>query len=227
MRENVQKIRDQILEHALLRVPFEGWHWQGICQAAEDCGYDRNMAHSVFPQGLEDVLDHLADLADREMMDQLSLLTPEEMRVRDRIKHGVLHRLQALNAYREAEKYAISYWAVPGRQGRAARILWRTSDRIWTWAGDTSTDYNYYTKRGLLSSVLASTTLAWLKDTDFDIAQPGKTHAFLDRRIDNVLSFGKTFGPVFESVFNKGFTRCFSGISGKMHNAVQERPSGR
>ena len=44
------------------------------------------------------------------------------------------------------------------------RIGWRTADLMWRIAGDTSTDFNHYTKRMTLGGVYASTLLVWLDD---------------------------------------------------------------
>ncbi len=59
---------------------------------------------------------------------------------------------------------------------------------MWRIAGDTSTDFNHYTKRVTLGAVYGSTLLAWLDD---DSEELGETAAFLDRRIDDVMSFEK------------------------------------
>lgn len=54
-------------------------------------------------------------------------------------------------------------------------------------SGDRSVDYNFYTKRTLLLGVYASTELFMLTDKSKDFVETWK---FLDRRIDEVLSFG-------------------------------------
>ena len=59
---------------------------------------------------------------------------------------------------------------------------------MWRLAGDTSTDFNHYTKRMTLGAVYASTLLVWLDDHSLDQRE---TAAFLDRRIDNVMEFEK------------------------------------
>lgn len=41
----------------------------------------------------------------------------------------------------------------------------KISDEIWYRAGDTSVDYNWYTKRGLLSQLYILTELFMLQDT--------------------------------------------------------------
>ena len=59
---------------------------------------------------------------------------------------------------------------------------------MWRIAGDTSTDFNHYTKRMTLGAVYGSTLLAWLDDQSEGWTD---TAAFLDRRIDDVMRFEK------------------------------------
>lgn len=183
-----QDIRDEILLAALPNVAFDGWSWDMVCESAVQAGHTENVARAVFPSQLVDVLDHFADWADRQMLEALKDVDPEELRIRDRVRDAVLTRLTALTPHKEAVRQSLQCWAWPTRNPRAAKVTWRTADCIWQWAGDTATDYNRYTKRGLLSGVIASTTLAWLKDVSEDMEQ---TTAFLDRRIENVMQLGK------------------------------------
>src|SRR6185369_3476 len=67
-----------------------------------------------------------------------------------------------------------------------ARIAWRSADRIWRLAGDIATDFNHYSKRGLLIGVYASTSFVFLDDQSEGLAD---TRAFLDRRICDVMRF--------------------------------------
>lgn len=188
-----QDIRDTIIAAILPDVPFDGWTWPAVEQAALKSGYEASMALSVFPGGLPDVLDHFADLADRWMMERLRDIDPETLRVRDRVRTALLARFRALYPWRDAVRQSATFWTMPTRVGRGGRMTWRTADRIWNWAGDTATDYNHYTKRILLCGVLASTTLVWIND---DSSGMSETEAFLDRRIESVMAIGKTVGKV-------------------------------
>jgi ubiquinone biosynthesis protein COQ9 len=67
-------------------------------------------------------------------------------------------------------------------------LVWRTADRIWRALGDTSTDGNYYSKRAILSGVIASTYARWFADESPDHEA---TWTFLDARIANVMQFEK------------------------------------
>jgi ubiquinone biosynthesis protein COQ9 len=89
---------------------------------------------------------------------------------------------------REAIRRALAILAMPQNVPLALRISWRTADGTWRIAGDTSTDFNHYTKRVTLGAVYGSTLLAWLDD---DTEGWTATAAFLDRRIDDVMRFEK------------------------------------
>ncbi len=189
----VKKIRDEILESALQNVRFDGWMWETLTASAAECGYEAAMAQAVFPGGLTGALDGFADYADRGMLASLDGLDPEGLKVRERIREALLARFRFLEDHKDAVRQSVTFWMAPWRKPRAAKIVWRTADVIWNWAGDDSKDHNYYTKRGLLSGIIVSTTLVWLNDETPDIAQ---TRDFLNRRIDDVMQIGKWMGKI-------------------------------
>ena len=76
----------------------------------------------------------------------------------------------------------------------------RTVDAIWHAAGDRSTDFAWYTKRGVLTAVYSSTLLFWLRDGSEDDAA---TLAFLDRRMAGIAWITGCAG---------GRTRCCAGL---------------
>ena len=66
--------------------------------------------------------------------------------------------------------------------------MYRSVDAMWRAAGDTSTDFNFYTKRGILAGVYGSTLVRWFNDTSED---ESATNEFLAARIENVMQFEK------------------------------------
>src|SRR5262249_30088251 len=97
-------------------------------------------------------------------------------------------RLEALEPHREAVRRAISLKASPWGAAKAAEIVYRTVDAIWYAAGDTATDFNFYTKRGLLAAAYGPTVLYWLNDSSEGSAE---TFAFLERRLGEVMQIPK------------------------------------
>lgn len=193
MRKNNDTIKDAILESALPDVPFDGWTMDVLERAAQAAGYEAAMVYSVFPAGVKDAIVHLSRWADRQMLERLSASKNPPARIRDKVTLAVRTRLEVLAPHKEAERLAIAYWLRPLRKWEGAKLVWKTADAIWDWAGDTATDYNRYTKRGLLSGVLTATTLFWLSDTSKGSQD---SWAFLDRRIENVMSVGKIVGKL-------------------------------
>ena len=186
-----ENIKSAILEKALKEVVFDGWSMQSLEQAALSAGYAKEMASAVFPRGVEDALVYFSAWADAKMMTALAGIKPETLRVRDRISTAVKARLDVLSAYKEAERLAMAWWMRPMRKYRGAKLVWKTADVIWNWAGDTATDYNHYTKRALLSGVIGASMLYWVQEDDARAVE-----AFIDRRIDNALSLGKIAAKV-------------------------------
>jgi ubiquinone biosynthesis protein COQ9 len=177
MQKTIEAAKTKVLLAALKNVPFDGW--------AHD-------PDDLFPRGGLDLALYFSDWADAEMLKRMAARKDfGRLRVRDKIAAGVKARLEALEPHREAVAKSLAFMSAPQRGVRLPKMVWATADAIWRAAGDTATDYNHYTKRILLSGVLTSTTLYWLND-----ASPGhgKTWAFLERRIDNVLKLGALAG---------------------------------
>lgn len=191
--DEIPEIKDKITQAFIENAVFDGLDWHAVLGAAEQAGYQKEMAVAVFPDKLETVMMHFADMTDRKMLEALEGVDIENMRIRDRITLAVQKRLEILAPHKEAVKLVTVYWNVPPRQFLAGKIVWRTADRIWNWAGDTAKDYNHYTKRALLSGVLTSTMMAWLGEDGDDLKIP---FAFLDRRIENVMQFGRILGKI-------------------------------
>src|SRR5690606_37881164 len=138
--------------------------------------------------GAVDLIAPFAYRADEAMLEALADLYLPSMRIRDKVRAAVQLRLVAQAPYKEAARAMTRALARPDRGPLAARILWRTADRIWRALGDASTDGNYYSKRAILSGFLASTYARWFADAGADHAE---TWAFLDARIENVMQFEK------------------------------------
>lgn len=197
MSESNTEIKTKILLNALEDVPFDGWTWQGAQAAAVKSGFGEDMALAVFPEKLPSLLQYFSEYCDAQMLAALEDIDFDDLRIRDRIKLSVQTRLKFCETYKEAVRAASTYWLSPGRQIQAGKIVWRTADVIWHRAGDMAQDYNYYSKRGLLSGVITSTTLYWLNDNSENHQD---TLAFLERRIENVLVVGKFTGKTISKL---------------------------
>jgi ubiquinone biosynthesis protein COQ9 len=188
--DSAERLRDRILLAALPHVAFDGWSAKALRAGAADAGIEPQDLLHAFPD-TADAVAHFSDWADRKAIAALEKADKASLRTHQRIALGVRTRLEAMAPWREAARIATAWLAVPTRAPLAARLLYRTCDRIWRAAGDKSTDFNFYTKRGLLSGVVLSTMLYWLQDKSEGNTA---TWAFLTRRIDEVVTVGGRIG---------------------------------
>ncbi|HUK09104.1 MAG TPA: COQ9 family protein [Stellaceae bacterium] len=178
------EIKDAVLAALLPEVPFDGWNKRTLLQAAERVGLDPADVTGLFPAGPRDAVAWFSHWADRQMLAALDPATLGEMKVRERIAAAVETRLRILVAHREAVRRSLALLAEPQNVILGARLLYDAVDAIWYAAGDTATDFNFYTKRALLAAVYAATTLYWLDDRSEGGAD---TSAFLERRLGDAM----------------------------------------
>ncbi len=198
------EFRTELMLAILDNVAFDGWSNRALRQAID--ASDDARAEIAFPGGMRDVLRRFSQWADDRMLATLAETEGfDTMRVRDKITLAVRTRLEILEPYREAVRRSFGSLVLPKNAMIAPGILYATVDAMWRAAGDTATDYNHYTKRGLLSGVVVSTLMFWLADRSEGHAQ---TSAFLDRQIETVLSVGKAIGGPIRTV-NRVFEAPF------------------
>ncbi|MEQ5827101.1 COQ9 family protein [Sulfitobacter sp. NFXS29] len=186
--------KDQLLDAAVMHVPFDGWSPATFKAAIKDSGLDPALARAVCPRGAVDLAVAYHRRGDAKMLEGLAQADLSQMRFRDRIAKAVRLRLEAGD--REAIRRGSTLFALPHHAPEGAGLIWETSDKIWTALGDTSDDVNWYSKRATLSGVYSATLLYWLGD-----ASEGHqaTWSFLDRRIDDVMQIEKIKAQVRES----------------------------
>lgn len=180
-----------LLEALLPHVPFDGWSDKALVLAAKDSGQDSALVTRVFPGGAAEALDFWVAETDRAMLRALESRDLMAMKIRERIRTAVLVRLELVGGHREAVRRALTLEALPSQAPRALKQLYRTVDAIWYAAGDTATDFNFYSKRMLLAGVYAATLLHWLDDKSEGFAA---TAAFLDRRLSDVMKIQQVKG---------------------------------
>lgn len=182
------RFRARILEAFPAHAARLGWTEAAFRAAYEEVQLSEGQALLACPRRAYDLLEAFADRADQAMLDALDELDLGKMKIRERVKAAVQLRLEAQAPYKEAARAMTRALAHPLRTPQGTRIVWRTADRIWRALGDTSTDENFYSKRAILSGVLASTYARWFAD---DSEGHEATWSFLDARIENVMQFEK------------------------------------
>ena len=188
-------LKRRVLLAALPHAPFDGFTEKVLAQAGAEAGAAKADMTRLFPQGPLSLVEAFSDWADEEMQARLAKKKLSAMKIRERIKAAVLARIDVLRPHKEAARRAAAFLTLPPHAATGAKLLYRTVDRMWRAAGDTSTDFNFYSKRAILAGVYSSTMMRWFNDSAKD---EKATEAFLDARIENVMQFEKLKARVKE-----------------------------
>jgi ubiquinone biosynthesis protein COQ9 len=179
--------RDALIEAMLPDVPFDGWSRAALRAGARRIGMPAGEALAYFDNGPAEFVACFSHWADRRMLDRLEAAQLDHLRVGERVALAVNTRLEIVEPWREAVRRALAALALPQHAPLALRLLYETVDGIWYAAGDSATDFSFYTKRATLVGVYAATLLYWLEDRSAGFAD---TRAFLDRRLAEVARLG-------------------------------------
>ena len=178
--------QNKILSEMILQVPVYGWTLECLEHAVLELGFKKQDAKRAFQGNLDYVFDHLMATIEGQMVNSLKSIDLTTYRIRDRIIFLITLRLNLMSPYRLILTKAIKHQLKSGSVKNLSQKFLTTVSNIWYTAGDQATDFNYYSKRFLLSGVYGATFLFWLRDTSVDFV---KTQKFLQKRIDHVMAF--------------------------------------
>lgn len=182
------ELLDRLADALVAEAAFEGWSRAALQAASRQLELPAGEADRLFPGGPVQALTYASERADRRTVEDMEKEGVAGLKIRDRIKAAVRIRLERHSGNKEAARRALALLSLPFHAPLALRLLYRTVDAMWYAAGDTSTDFNFYTKRATLAGVYSSTLLYWLNDRS---PASEATWGFLDRRIDDVMKIEK------------------------------------
>lgn len=189
------KKKEAVLAAALPHAAFDGFTDAVLQKAGTDAGVDKAALARLFENGPLSLVEYYSEWADAKMVAGLGDI--QALKIRERIAAAVKARLAALAPNKEAARRAAALLSLPMNASLGAKLMYRTVDAMWRAAGDTSTDFNFYTKRGILAGVYGSTAMRWFTTEDEAVVD-----AFLAARIENVMQIEKFKAKAKEALAN-------------------------
>ncbi|RVE72307.1 hypothetical protein OJAV_G00060570 [Oryzias javanicus] len=169
--ESEEQLQARILTAALEFVPLHGWSMEAIAAGAESLGLYAN----------DEIL--------AEQHNRVQLGQAEKKKTSEFLRDAVETRLRMYIPYMETWPQAMSLLLLPHNIPDSLKHLSNLVDDIWYYAGDRSTDMNWYTKRAVLTGIYNTTELVMVQDSSPDFQD---TWAFLDNRIQDVVNMATT-----------------------------------
>ncbi|XP_048371196.1 ubiquinone biosynthesis protein COQ9, mitochondrial [Sphaerodactylus townsendi] len=193
--ESEEQLQNQILKAALEFVPTHGWTADAVAEGAKSLGLSVAAAGLFQNDGSELVLhfvsqcnSQLSELLE-EQHKMVQLGQAEKKKTDQFLKDAVEARLRMLIPYIEKWPQAISILLLPHNIPASLNLLTSMVDDMWHYAGDQSTDFNWYTRRAVLAGIYNTTELVMLQDTSPDFED---TWSFLENRVADAMNMGHT-----------------------------------
>ena len=106
-----------------------------------------------------------------------------EKSISKRVNFILFELISLLNEDKDISLYFLNY--ISRKPTYLKKISIKFSDRVWRLLEDKSVDFNYYTKRLILSQILINSTLYWRGSNDLN-----KTQIFIEKQIFLLGKFG-------------------------------------
>ena len=206
------EMRAKLLNAMQKNASFDSMGSEGLLTAANACAIDEDFALSLFANGTRAVIadyywQGLVKAAEINLRKQQAKPQIEPQGITARVEFGV--NVFFAGAIAEKGDFSACYEAhhidssalqqtvailfMPYQIDRFFKHIFGLADVIWKFAGDSSTDFNHYTKRFLLAEILVETLLYMIQDSS---AGKQETQDFIAKRLKGTASFSKQIGKV-------------------------------
>lgn len=194
-----------LIEAARPLIGTTGFSRPMLYAAGASMGLGRDACDLICPNGGSDLAALIWRAGDTALK---AAMTPERLdglKIRDKIALLVHTRLHALCADAPVGERLTGHLALPAQVVLGQRLIWDSADLIWQLAGDQALDENHYSKRLIVSGILASGALTWLFQGE------AAFESQLGHHIDQVMRFEK-----FKAKFNFRPEQALLDLAGKL-----------
>ena len=168
-----------------LCVLLDSESWSGVIlkKAEKAAGFIPNHHRILFPEGESQIVQEFESWLDNKMLGELVKYDKPE-KVREQIAFALEKRIIEI-VPKNIILRNCSFFMLPNNILAGTKSACQTCDAIWKYAGDRSTDFNYYTKRGLLLPVYYSAKSYYITDNSH---LHEKTREFIKNALDNIIN---------------------------------------
>ncbi|XP_043937216.1 ubiquinone biosynthesis protein COQ9, mitochondrial [Protopterus annectens] len=193
--ETEEQLQLRILTSALEFVPSHGWSVEAIAEGAETLGLS-TAAAGMFNNGAGDLVLHFVSQCNSKLSEHLEeqhklvqLGQADKKKTDEFLRDALQVRLKMLIPYIEKWPQAMGILLLPQNIPESLKYLTSMVDDIWFYAGDKSTDINWYTRRAMLAGIYNTSELVMVQDSSPDFQD---TWAFLQNRIQDAMKVAHT-----------------------------------
>ena len=199
------KKKIKILELTKKIVSIDGWS-ENVLEKLVNKNIDSSELAYYYPNGYKDILKFSLDEINYSLEKIISKTNIINLPLNKRIKKILMTRIEILNKDKKFFNKTFNHLILPQNTKILTKSLYKSVDTMWYLAGDNSTDFNFYTKRLILSGIYTSTLLIFfnnnIEEAENNIDRSLKRISKLPK-LKERFSFIKENFPIFlKSIFN-------------------------
>ena len=168
MNKTENKKKEDILKKAKKIVSIEGWSSEVFSKLQKQY-IEKNDLFFFFPSGYRDLLEYALQNINEKLEYKLKKINLINFPINKRIKKILLLRFDILNEDKQFYKKTFNHLLLPTNNKISKKSLYNSVNTMWYLAGDNSTDFNFYTKRLILSGVYTNACLLYTSPSPRDV----------------------------------------------------------
>ena len=160
------KKRLEVLKFAKIFVSEKGLTKNSLENISKRYGIDINETELLFPEGNIDLIKFTLEQLNKELEEYCRKIDLIRLPVHKRIKRVLLSKISIMNKNKLFYRSIFFNLLVPKKNLSLSSQLYNSVDQIWFIAGDSSTDFNFYTKRLILSFIYSRIMLYFFNNNN-------------------------------------------------------------
>lgn len=153
------KKRLEVLKYAKIFISEKGLNKNSLENISKRYGLNINEIELLFPEGNIDLIKFTLEQLNKELEEYCKKIDLIRLPVHKRIKKVLLSKISLMNKNKLFYRSIFLNLLIPKKNFSLSNQLYNSVDQIWFIAGDSSTDFNFYTKRLILSGIYSRVIL--------------------------------------------------------------------
>ncbi len=145
-----------------------GWNKNLFYQISIESKIDSNSLYLLFPNGYKDMLIFTLHNLNSDFEKKFNRSKIKKLPIHKRIKTILMDKIFFIDLEKDFYKKIYYYLLLPNNYKLLSSQIYKSVDSIWYIAMDKSTDFNYYTKRIILSGIYSSILFHYFNNDNVD-----------------------------------------------------------
>ena len=160
------KKRLKVLNFAKVSVLEKGLNQNSLENISKKYDLDINEIDLLFPEGNIDLIKFALERLNNELEEYCRKIDLIRLPIHKRIRQILLSKISLMNKNKIFYRSIFLNLLIPHKNFSLSGQLYKSVDQIWFIAGDSSTDFNFYTKRLILSAIYSRIMLFFFNNNN-------------------------------------------------------------